>query len=94
MNAKTKTAFGLPSFAALILALSGCGGGGSGGDESSHDNRNAVDYQMQIGIPYRVSANDRLVVTSPQPAVVQVSHSLSPDRHTVTLVSGSAELLQ
>ena len=94
MNAKTRSAVGLPSFAVLILALSGCGGGGGGGNESSHDSPSAVDDQMQVGVPYRLSENDRLVVTSPQPAVIQVSHSLSPDRHTVTLVAGSAELLQ
>ena len=97
MNGKTKaisklisrsiptSIYGLLAMATLILGLSGCGGG------SSEDDRNR---QMTIDVPYPVTDTDRLVVTSLEPAEIRVQHTLAPDLRTVTLLSGSAELLR
>ena len=97
MNGKTKaisklisrsiptSIYGLLAMATLTLALSGCGGG------SNEDDRNR---QMAIEVPYPVTDTDRLVVTSLEPAEIRVQHTLATDLRTVTLLSGSAELLR
>lgn len=85
MNGKTRLMYGVLGMA--LLMLSGCGGG-NGPDPVNGGG------EMAIGVAYSLSANDRLVVTSPEPAAIRVRHSVSPDQRTVTLLSGSAELLQ
>ena len=40
-----------------------------------------------------IYATSLLVVTSPEPAEIWVRHSFEPDWRTVTLLSGSAELV-
>ena len=77
--------YGLLAMTALTLGLGGCCGG------SSENDRNR---QMMIDVPYPVTDTDRLVVTSLEPAEIRVQHTLDPDLRTVTLLSGSAELLR
>lgn len=67
------------------LLLTACGGGGGGSTSESG---------MTPGVEYAVAANDRLVSTSPEAAVIQVRHDLASDIRYVTLLEGSAELLQ
>ncbi len=66
------------------LLLTACGGGGGSTSESG----------MTPGVEYAVAANDRLVSTSPEPAVIKVRHDLATDIRYVTLLEGGAELLQ
>lgn len=97
MNGKTRLVYRVLGVTALTLTLGSCGGGGGsggGGDDRGDAVPAPVDAQMEIGVAYSVSANDRLVVTGREPAEIRVRHSLSPDQRTVTLVSGRAELLQ
>jgi len=93
MSAKTRLLYGL--LITTVLTLGGCGGGGSsGGGERSDEEPAPTGGEMEKGVAYSVSANDRLVVISPEPAEIQMRHSLFPEQRTVTLVSGDAELLQ
>jgi hypothetical protein len=73
--------------AVVLAALAGCGGGG-GGDSA------AVDYGMVVGQSYTVETSDRVVSTSPTPALLEVTHELESGTRTVMLVEGSAELYQ
>jgi hypothetical protein len=74
---------GVAAIAALML-LAGCGGGG--GDSA------AVDSGMVIGQSYTVETSDRVVSTSLEPALLEVTHELESGTRTVMLVEGSAEL--
>lgn len=97
MNGKAGWLYGVLAPAVLALGLAGCGGGSGSSDRDRGDVDDDDDEparEMTIEVPYPVSANDRLVVTSPEPAEIRVSHSFEPDLRTVTLLSGSAELLR
>ncbi len=72
---------------ATLMMLAGCGGGG-GGDSA------AVDSGMVVGQSYTVETSDRVVSTSLEPAVLEVTHELESGLRTVMLVEGSAELYQ
>ncbi len=66
--------------------LAGCGGGGGGGA--------STDSGMVVGQLYAVNSNDRVVTTSPEPALLEVTHEMESGARTVMLVEGSAELFQ
>ncbi len=85
MNGKARLMYGVLGMA--LLMLSGCGDGNDPDPVNSGS-------ETVIGVSYVVSTNNRLVVTSSEPAEIRVRHSVSPDQRTVMLVSGRAELLQ
>ncbi len=82
---------GLPSvLLAALAALGGCGGGGS--TEGSNAEMEPRLVHMELAAEYTVQPNDRIVVTSPDPARFSVRHDSSTNVRQVILLSGRAEL--
>ncbi len=79
-----KNTTGVVAIATLAM-LAGCGGGG-GGDSAT------VDSGMVVGQVYTVATNDRVVSTSLEPAMLEVTHELESGTRTVVLLEGNAEL--
>lgn len=76
----------------FTLGLTGCFSGSS--SSSSSDDDDLVGTTMETGTVYSVSRHDRLVSTSPDPAVVSIEHELNNDERSVVLESGSADLFR
>ena len=70
---------------ATLMMLAGCG---DGGDSAT------VDSSMVVGQSYTVASNDRVVSTSLEPAVLEVTQELESGVRTVVLLEGSADLYQ
>ena len=74
-----------------LAALGGCGGGGGSTEGSNAPVEPRVE-SMELAAEYTVQPNDRVVVTSPDPARFSVRHDSSTNVRQVILLSGSAEL--
>lgn len=70
----------------LLSTLYGCGGGGDTG---------TVDgpIAMNLNTPYSIDANDTINPTSTDPEI-EVSYDPATEIRTVTLLSGSAEIIR
>jgi len=74
-----------------VAGLGGCGGGGGSTESSNAPVEPKAEY-MEPGAEYTVQPNDRVVVTSPDPARFTVRHDSATNARQVILLSGSAEL--
>jgi hypothetical protein len=73
------------------LLLTACGGGG-GSDPPAPDPVPDAATALPLNVPTPVARGERLVVTSPTPARIQIAHDFATDQRQVTLRAGSAEL--
>ncbi|MFO8004835.1 hypothetical protein [Thioalkalivibrio sp.] len=76
-----------------IAGLGGCGGGGGSTETETPNTPVAPTAEMmEPGAEYTVQPNDRVVVTSQDPARFSVRHDSATNDRQVILRSGSAEL--
>lgn len=81
------------AIALALIGIVGCGGGsGSAQNQNPEASAEPRAESMELGTEYSVQPNDRVVVTSSDPARLRVVHDSDADARRVTLLSGSAEL--